>query len=306
MAVLGGLEFDGKGADQPGQQAAGADPGEVPADIVGLVVVGWKRACHRRRLHDADHGDHQRQRHQLRQFPDIGQDRHREARQRHRQRTDHADAAGVQVEQGHGQARADQADQRAGDPVADPGRDDRHDQDADTQRQRVRIGVSESAEDMDEAHQHMPRCLGHAQQGRQLADDDVDGDAGEEARGDGNREQGGEPTGPQQADGDKDDPDHNGQQRGQIGIMGGADGGDRRQPAGEDRRDGRVRRDRHEAVGTEGGEGERAGGKGIEPGLGRHAREPRGRELPGDRDRRQHQPGDQVARQPFDLIALQR
>ena len=175
-----------------------------------------------------------------------------------------------------------------------------------TERERIRIGLSDTAEGMDEAHQHVPLCLGHAQQGRQLADDDVDGDAGEEAGGDGNREQGGEPAGPQQADGEEDDPDQDRQQRSQIGVMGGADGGDGGQPAGEDRRDGGVRRHRHEAVGAERGEGERAGGKGIEPGLRRHAREPRGRELPGDRDRRQHEPGDQVARQPFDPIALQR
>src|SRR5262249_26511201 len=85
-----------------------------------------------------------------------------------------------------------------------------------------------------------------------------------------------------------------------------ADRGHRGERAREDRRDGGVGRDRHEAVAAEGGESERPGGEGIKPGLGRHAREARGRELPRNRDRGQHDAGEEIPRQPSDPIAAQR
>ena len=101
-------------------------------------------------------------------------------------------------------------------------------------------------------------------------------------------------------------PTRIGEQRGELGIMRGADRRDRGQRAGEDRRDGRIRRDRHEAVGAERREGERACGEGIETRLRRHPGEPCRRQLSGDRDRRQHQPGDEIARQPRDAVTLKR
>ena len=162
------------------------------------------------------------------------------------------------------------------------------------------------AEDMDELDQHVSVGPRNSEQVRQLADDDVDRDAGEKSGGDGDRKQRREPAGTQQADGCERDADEDGQQRRELGIMRGADIGDRRQRAGEDRRDGRIRRNRHVAVGAERCEGERAGGEGVEAGLGRHSGEPRGRELPGYRDRRQHQPGDEITRQPLKTISPQR
>jgi hypothetical protein len=54
------------------------------------------------------------------------------------------------------------------------------------------------------------------------------------------------------------------------------------------------------------GKGERAGGKRIEPCRRWHSRQPGGRELARDRDRRQHEPGDQITWQPSDPIAAQR
>jgi hypothetical protein len=101
-------------------------------------------------------------------------------------------------------------------------------------------------------------------------------------------------------------PTRRAKQRGQLRIMGGAGDGDRGQRAAEDRRDGRVGRDRHEAVGAERGKGERPGGKRIEPCRRWHSRQPGGRELARDRDRRQHEPGDQITWQPSDPIAAQR
>jgi hypothetical protein len=158
---------------------------------------------------------------------------------------------------------------------------------------------------MHQPHQQVPFRLRDPEERRQLADDDVDRYSREKARRDRNRKQGGEPASPQHTDQKQDDPDQNREQRSEIGVMRGADGGDGGQRAGEDRRDGGIRCDRHEAVGAERRKRQRSRGKGIEPGLRGHPREPRSRELPRNRDRRQHEPGDQVARQPCDPIALQ-
>ncbi len=159
---------------------------------------------------------------------------------------------------------------------------------------------------MDELQQDMALLVGDTEKGRQLADDDVDRDAGQESRGDRNRKQGGQPAGAEQADGDEDNTDHEGEQRGQLAIRHRAGDGHRGQRAGEDRRDGRIRLDRHEPVGAEGGEGERSRGKGIEPRLGRHSCQPGGGELARDGNRRQHEPGHQIAWQPSHPVATQR
>ncbi len=109
---------------------------------------------------------------------------------------------------------------------------------------------------MNELQQDMALLFGDTQKGRQLADDDVDRDAGQEPRGDWNREQGGQPAGAEQADGDENDTDHEGKQRRQLAIRHRTGDRHRGQCAGEDRRDGRIRLDRHEPVSAEGGEGE--------------------------------------------------
>src|SRR5262249_13017992 len=113
-------------------------------------------------------------------------------------------------------------------------------------------------------------------------------------------------AGREQADADRMGADRRRKRRDQPGIVGGAEGGEGCKPAGEDRRDGGIRRHRHEAVGAEGCEGERAGGKGVEAGLGRHPRQPGGCQLPRNRDRSQHQAGEEIQRQPSDPIARQR
>ena len=307
MAVLGGLESTAKEPISPARTLPAPTPAKsrltssgfpssdgnvlATAAVCMMQTMATTRASGTRRLSSS--------------IP--GKDRQGEARQRHREGAEHADAAGVEMEQGHGEARADQADQAPGTRGLIRAVHHRHDQDAGTERERVGIGLPNLAEDVDEAHQQMP--LLPRRRPSRVGSSPTMMWTEMPARKPvvtGNRQQRGEPAGPQQADGDENDADQQRKQRGQLGIMRSADGGDRGQCAGEDRRDGRVRRDRHEAVGAEGGEGERAGGEGIEPGLRRHARQPRGRELPGDGDRRQHQPGDQIARQPSDPIAAQR
>ena len=227
MAVLGGLEIDREGAYQPGQDTARADCREVAAYIVGFPFLGRERARDRRCLHDANHGDHQRQLHHAAQLLDAGQGRQGEARQRHRERTEQTDAAGVKMKQGHGEARPRQGDQGTGNPGADPRRAQGHDQDAGAERERVGIGLPDPPEGMNKAHKHMPPLLGDTQQGRQLPHDNVDRDAGEETRRDRDRQHRGEPTCPEQADGDENDADQNCEQRGQLGIVRGAGSGDR-------------------------------------------------------------------------------
>ena len=113
IAVLGGLESTGKAPTRPARTQPAPTPAKSRLDIVGLLGVGRERGCHRRRLHDADHGDHQGQRHQLAQCIDIGEGRQGDDRQLGRQGAEHRDAAGVEMEQGDGQARRDETDQRA-------------------------------------------------------------------------------------------------------------------------------------------------------------------------------------------------
>src|ERR1700756_3166010 len=106
------------------------------------------------------------------------------------------------MKEGHGEARSDQSDQRPRNPSTDPRRAHGHDQHAGAERERVGIGAPELAENMDESYQHMPPLLGDPEKGRQLAYDDVNRDAGEEASGHWDREQRGEPASPEQTDGD--------------------------------------------------------------------------------------------------------
>ena len=90
------------------------------------------------------------------------------------------------MEQGHGKTRRDEADQRARDAGADLRRDDGGGQHADADRQRVDIRLPKAADDMDELQQDMALLVGDTQKGRQLTDDDVDRDSGQESRGDRN------------------------------------------------------------------------------------------------------------------------
>ena len=131
-------------------------------------------------------------------------------------------------------------------------------------------------------------------------------DAGEETRRHRDREKIGQPAGPKQPDQDEHRAHQDGEHPGEAGIIGATRGRHRRQPAGEDGRDGGIGADRDEAIGAEGGKGERPGGEGIETRLRWHAGQPRGRELPGNGDRRQHEPGDEIARQPGEPVAAQR
>jgi len=166
--------------------------------------------------------------------------------------------------------------------------------------------VRHLADEVNESHEQVSLLVRDPQQRGQLTHDDVHGDACQKARGDRHRQQRCEPTGPQQPDRDQQDADQQREERRQLRMAVAAGQSDRRQSAGEDRRDGRVGPDRHEAVGTQDRVGHRAHRERIDTGLRRHTRQSRGGELPGNRDRCQHQPGDEIARQPFDPIPAKR
>ena len=219
--------IDCEAADQAGKHAAGANPGKILADVVGLPFVRRERAGHCCRLHDANHGNHERERHQPTQFLDPGEGRQGQSGHAHRKWAEHADAVAIEMKQRYGEPRPKEADQRTRNPRADLRRAYRHGQNTDADRKRPDIGVSDPAEDVDEANEQMPHLPGDAHKGGQLADDDVDRDAGEEARGDRNRKQGGEPTGPEQTNGEENDANHEGQQRRQLRVVCCADNGDR-------------------------------------------------------------------------------
>jgi hypothetical protein len=95
---------------------------------------------------------------------------------------------------------------------------------------------------------------------------------------------------------------HEGEQCHQLRIVLAAHGHHRGHTSSEDRCNSGIRRDRHEAVGPEGSEDKRPRGKGIKPGLRRHARQPGGR--PRNRNRGQHDAGDDVPRQPSNPMRL--
>jgi len=185
------------------------------------------------------------------------------------------------MEQRHGNARPDDADQGSWNLGADPGGAQGYGQHAGAEPERIEIGLPQAAKDMEQAHEKMPPLLRYAEQRRKLTDDDVDGDSRQKARRHRDRKQGREPASAEQANDEEDRAHHQRQQRYQLGIVRAAGGGQGCDPAGKDRRDGGVRCHRHEAVGPEGSEGERPRRKGIKPGLRRHAGEPRGASCPG-------------------------
>ena len=99
--------IDGEGAYQPGQHAARADPGEVTAYIVGLSFIGRERARHRRRLHDADHSDHEGQLYHAAEFANVGQGRQGKRGSVTERAPSRLTPVALEMEKGHGETRAD-------------------------------------------------------------------------------------------------------------------------------------------------------------------------------------------------------
>ena len=147
---------------------------------------------------------------------------------------------------------------------------------------------------------------GQAEEVRQLVGDDDDGHAGQEADGDGGREELGDPPEAQDADEHHDEPHHDRQDPHQVDVASGAGQGEGGHPGGEERCDGRVGAHRHLRVGAQEGEEHRPGHEGVEAGDGRHACQPRGRQLLGDGDDEQGEAGHQVRASPGTLVPVQR
>ncbi len=118
MAVLGGLESTGKAPTRLARMLPAPTPaksrltssgfsssdGNVPATaaVCMMQTMAITRASGTR----------------LAQFVDIGQGRQDEHRHSCRQDTEHGDAAGVEMEQGHGKTGRDETDQRARDAAS--------------------------------------------------------------------------------------------------------------------------------------------------------------------------------------------
>ena len=146
---------------------------------------------------------------------------------------------------------------------------------------------------------------GKPEDGRHLRDQDVNGDAGEKADRDRDREQIGDPAKTENAAGDQHETDHQRQRAGKRRIFRRAGHGQQREAAGKDRRDGRIGAARQQAVAAESGKGQRAGKKREKPDLRRKPAQPRCCELFGDGDGGERDSGDQVAGQKRQTIALQ-
>ena len=123
--------------------------------------------------------------------------------------------------------------------------------------------------------------------------------------GDRDRQQVGDPAEPENAADHQHDADHQREHAGERGIVGRAGRRQQREAAGKDRRDGGVGAAGQEAVAAEQRERQRARQKREESDLRRKPAEPRRRQLLGDRDGDQGQPGDQIVRNKG-TISLQR
>ena len=150
MVVLGGLALTGKGSQQPREDRARADAGEIPADILPLLPLGGEGPRHGGGLHDADHGDDEYQRKQAAQPVVAREQGQRQAWQMRRERPHQHHAVILQMKQGNGEAGAGQGDEGPGNARADAGRPQGHDQHRETEGERIGIGVADPADDMDQ------------------------------------------------------------------------------------------------------------------------------------------------------------
>ena len=103
---------------------------------------------------------------------------------------------------------------------------------------------------------------------------------------------------------EKQEPDHQRQRSREHQILRVAGGGQCRQASGKDRRDGRIRAARQEAIASEQGECQRAREKGEEADLRGKPAEPGGRHLLGDRDRGERQSREQIVGEELKSVAI--
>ena len=136
-----------------------------------------------------------------------------------------------------------------------------------------------------------------AQQGRQLRNHDMDGDAGEKSCGHRHRQKIGDPAQAEEAARHQDRAHHQRQHRRQPGIERRPCHRQQRQPAGEDRCDGGIRAHRKHPARSEERKAQRPGDEGEEADFGGKARQPGGGDLFGDGDRGQGEARHQIAGQ---------
>ena len=268
------------------------DPHEVAIDV--LWVAGRRERARRCcRLHHDHEADDDRERHQRIEMRKVG-GREREARQAGRHVAEHGYSVFLQIESHHRHGRRHQPDQGARNARAPSFAGECDRQDAEPERERQRIGLTEMLHEGCHAIMDGAADARQAQNGRRLRQHDVDGDSGQKAGDDGPRQEIGNPAKPHDAAGDQDHADQERQRTRQPGIFRRPRGGEQRQAAGEYGRDGGIRPDRDQPARSESRERERAGHEGEEADLRREAAQPRGRHLLRDCDGGERQPGRQV------------
>ena len=139
----------------------------------------------------------------------------------------------------------------------------------------------------------------------QLADDDMDRDAGQKADRYGNGKQIGNPTGTEHPGNEENDADKQREDCGQRGIMRCAGCHQEGEGTGHNRRDRGIRGDRCKPVCAERRKGEGPCCEREQSNHRRQAHEPSGRQLPGHRDCGEDQRCDGVARQLRQAVAVQ-
>ena len=214
-------------------------------------------------------------------------------------------AVGLQAERPDGHDGDDHPDERTGHSPADALAGDHDGEHGEREPQRPHVRVAELAHQALHPAGRRRAAAREPQDGGELADEDLDGDAGQDARDDGSRDEVGDPSEPQQAHGDEDDADDEGEERDEVQVLGGAHRGNRRDPAGEHRGDGRVGTHGEVTARTEQGDHERARHERVQTGDRRHVRQAGGGHLLGDGDGDEGQARDEVRPQPGDPVAAQ-
>ena len=218
------------------------------------------------------------------------------------------DGDAMRLQPGHSDHddRPDEADEGTGDPAVEPFADDDDDQHRDGDCGRPPVDVPDLVGDLAQPADGRRATAGEAEHRGQLADEDLDGDAGKHTGDDRGGEELGDPSEPQQPDGNDQRADDQGEERDEVVVSRCPGRRHRRDTGGDDRRDRRVHAHRQMRAPPEQREQQRPGDEGVQAGDGRHARQAGGGDLLGHRDGNEREPGQEVRSEPSGLIPPQR
>ena len=162
------------------------------------------------------------------------------------------------------------------------------------------------ADDVGDAVHGRSRHRGESEEVGKLVHDDDHGHTAQEPGDDRRGEEVGDPAQPHQAHHGHEHTHDDRQQRHQSHVVRGPGRRDVGDPGCEEGSDGGVGADRQLGGRAEYGESDGPGDEDVEPGDGRHPGQTRRRQLLGDGDRQQREPGQEVGSQPLTLVPVQR